>query len=132
MLRFLTTFVLAIALLSGPSAFSNEKRPNFESIFYSEFKTIEKFGLISVFLEGSADKLGLKKGELTDYLRLRFKNSFSGMEFKDPENLQEILVNTPPAQAGGFRLRLKAGSIGHAADGCRYTTSKSSSGSGGF
>jgi hypothetical protein len=25
-------------------------------------------------------------------------------------------VNTPPAKAGGFRLRLKAGLIGHAAD----------------
>jgi hypothetical protein len=25
-------------------------------------------------------------------------------------------VNTPPAKAGGFGLRLKAGSIGHAAD----------------
>ena len=26
------------------------------------------------------------------------------------------LVNTPPAKAGGFGLRLKAGSIGHSAD----------------
>jgi hypothetical protein len=40
-------------------------------------------------------------------------------------------VNTPPAKAGGFELRLKAGSIGHAADYRRYTTVKSSSGSGG-
>jgi hypothetical protein len=29
------------------------------------------------------------------------------------------LVNTPPAKAGGFGLRLKAGFVGHAAD---YTT----------
>jgi hypothetical protein len=28
-------------------------------------------------------------------------------------------VNTPPAKAGGFGLRLKAGFVGHAAD---YTT----------
>jgi hypothetical protein len=28
-------------------------------------------------------------------------------------------VNTPPAKAGGFGLRLKAGSVGHPAD---YTT----------
>jgi len=41
-------------------------------------------------------------------------------------------VNTPPAKAGGFGLRLKAGSIGHSADYRRYTTVKSSSGSGGF
>ena len=40
-------------------------------------------------------------------------------------------MNTPPAKAGGFRLRLKAGLIGTSADGCRYTTTKSSSGSGG-
>jgi hypothetical protein len=42
-------------------------------------------------------------------------------------------VNEPPAKAGGFGLRLKAGLIGHAADSCSlYTTLKSSSGSGGF
>ena len=40
------------------------------------------------------------------------------------------LVNTPPAKAGGFRLRLKAGLIGRSAD-YRHTTVKSSSGSGG-
>ena len=38
-------------------------------------------------------------------------------------------MNTPPAKAGGFGLRLKAGLIGHSAD-C-HTTVKSSSGSGG-
>ncbi len=49
------------------------------------------------------------------------------------DSIQELLkeVNTPPAKAGGFRLRLKAGSIGHSADYRRYTTVKSSSGSGG-
>jgi hypothetical protein len=36
----------------------------------------------------------------------------------------------PPAKAGGFGLRLKAGSIGPSAD-YRHTTVKSSSGSGG-
>ena len=40
-----------------------------------------------------------------------------------------VTVNTPPAKAGGFGLRLEAGLIGHSAD---YTTVKSSSGSGGF
>ena len=43
----------------------------------------------------------------------------------------EWQVNTPPAKAGGFGLRLKAGLIGHPADDRRYTTVKSSSGSGG-
>ena len=31
-------------------------------------------------------------------------------------------VNAPPAKASGFGLRLEAGSIGHSADCCRYTT----------
>ena len=31
-------------------------------------------------------------------------------------------MHTPPAQAVGFKLRLKAGSVGTKADGCRYTT----------
>jgi hypothetical protein len=46
--------------------------------------------------------------------------------------VKSTVVNTPPAKAGGFGLRLKAGSIGHAADYRRYTTVKSSSGFGGF
>jgi len=32
------------------------------------------------------------------------------------------VVNTPPAKAGGFWLRLKTGLIATAADACRYTT----------
>jgi transposase InsO family protein len=44
----------------------------------------------------------------------------------------DTLCEQPPAKAGGFGLRLKAGSIGPSADSRRYTTVKSSSGSGGF
>ncbi len=51
--------------------------------------------------------------------------AFKGMELTNDH------VNTPPAKAGGFRLRLKAGLIGPSADD-RHTTVKSSSGSGGF
>ena len=45
-------------------------------------------------------------------------------QYKDhPAVLEKLLqMNTPPAKAGGFRLRLKAGLIGHSADCCRYTT----------
>ncbi len=55
------------------------------------------------------------------------------VEAMAPETLRMAykIVNTPPAKAGGFRLRLKAGLIGHSADD-RQTTVKSSSGSGGF
>jgi len=97
MFRFLTIFVLVIALLAGPNVFADENKPNIESFFYSGFKTIERFGLISVSLDGSAEKIGLKKEDLTDYLRLRFKNSFAGMWFKEPENLWETIQNKEKA-----------------------------------
>jgi len=35
---------------------------------------------------------------------------------KGPVCRGQIAVNTPPSKAGGFQLRLKAGSIGHSAD----------------
>jgi len=34
----------------------------------------------------------------------------------EPKRSKKGSVNTPPAKAGGFGLRLKAGSIGHSAD----------------
>jgi hypothetical protein len=111
MFRFLTLFVLAIALSAGSSAFADEKKPNFESIFYSGFKTIEGFGLISVSLEGSAEKIGLKKEELTDYLRLRFKNSFAGVGFKEPENLWETIQNKEKAKKIGY-IHVKVWTVG--------------------
>jgi NAD(P)H-flavin reductase len=40
----------------------------------------------------------------------------SGSELPFPFELAQASVNTPPAKAGGFSLRLKAGSVGHAAD----------------
>ena len=44
--------------------------------------------------------------------------------------IKDLECEQPPAKAGGFGLRLKAGSIGPSAD-YRHTTVKSSSGSGG-
>jgi hypothetical protein len=38
----------------------------------------------------------------------------TGVIKKSSDNIAEM--NTPPAKAGGFGLRLKAGSIGHSAD----------------
>jgi len=54
----------------------------------------------------------------------------TNLRIKGQVNLE---VNEPPAKAGGFGLRLKAGLIGHTADSCSlYTTLMSSSGSGAF
>jgi len=111
MFRLLMHFLLAIALAAGLSAFADEKKPNIESIFYSGFKTIDRFGLINVSLQGSAEKLGLKKEELTDYLRLRFKNNFAGMGFKEPENLLETFQDKEKAKKLGI-IHVKVWTVG--------------------
>jgi len=84
-MRKLLLVLFLIVLFLGTTSNSQEKKPNLESIVYSGFKTIKKFGSINVSVEGSAEKIGLNKEELTDYLRLRFKNSFAGMEYKELE-----------------------------------------------
>ncbi len=91
MSRILTYLVLAIAITTGSNAFADEGNISFESVVYSGFKTIDRFGMINVNLGGSAEKIGLKKVELTDYLRLRFKNNFSGISFKEPEDFAKLL-----------------------------------------
>jgi len=64
----------------------------------------------------------------------RFRNEETGRPAFDPAILLKIILfaycEQPPAKAGGFGLRLKAGSIGPSAD-YRHTTVNSSSGSGG-
>jgi hypothetical protein len=124
-LRFVICFLLAIVFITGSNAFAEEKKPNveanffeqfdnvpqgkkpeekkpnFESIAYSGFKTIEEFGRIGVYLEGSAGKIGMEKEGLTDYLRLRFKNSFSGMTFKQAENIFKLWLDKEKAKKNG-------------------------------
>lgn len=65
------------------SANAEQNSPNIESYIYSGFKTIKTFSSIGVYLTGSAEEIGLSKEELTNYLRLRFKNSFADTGFKE-------------------------------------------------
>ena len=88
--RLLAHIVLLIVLSAGSFAVASERKFNIESNLYSGFKTIEKFGLLNISLEGSAEKFELNKIDLIDYLRLRFKNNFGGMEFKELENISEM------------------------------------------
>jgi hypothetical protein len=49
-------------------------------------------------------------------LEISFIHSASGALPQIPASSNPARVNTPPAKAGGFGLRLKAGWIGHPAD----------------
>src|SRR5690554_834144 len=111
MFRILTLFFMIFSSCLVPSAFANDDDQSFESIFYSGFKTVERFGLIDVSVEGSAEKIGLKKEDLKNYLRLRFKNSFAGMEFKEPENLWETFQDKDEARKIG-NIHLKVWTVG--------------------
>jgi len=50
-----------------------------EAAPYSELRQIKKFVSIEVQILGTAEKLGLKSGELTDATRLTFLNNFPGV-----------------------------------------------------
>jgi len=86
--RYLVHIVLLIGLSAVSFVVAGER--NIESSLYSGFKSVEKFGRLNISLEGSAEKIGLKKNDLVDYLRLQFTNSFRGMAYKDVENISEM------------------------------------------
>jgi hypothetical protein len=50
-----------------------------EPAAFAEFKQIKKFVSIEVLTQGTAEKIGLKRGELTDLTRLTFLNKFPGV-----------------------------------------------------
>jgi hypothetical protein len=50
-----------------------------ESVPFAEFKQIKKFVSIEVQTQGSAEKIGLKKVEMTDLARLTFLKQFPGV-----------------------------------------------------
>ncbi len=54
-------------------------------MFYAAFKPVDSFGLIIVQFEGDdAPAIGLSKEDLTDFLKLRFKNNFAKIPLRDP------------------------------------------------
>ncbi len=51
---------------------------------YSSFKTIESFKIIKCIFRGNgAEKNGLSKEDLTDFIRLKFENNMAGFPYKE-------------------------------------------------
>lgn len=94
--------MLFLVTLCSTSYAAEKEKINLEAIFYSGFKTIQTFGSLSVSLQGSAEKIGLKEKELTDYLKLRFKNSFAKYEFKEVEKLWDVMQDKKIAPTIGL------------------------------
>lgn len=69
-------------------AHAQQKQQDFEKLMndflYGGLKKIESFGFIHVHVKNADDnRLGLKSEELTDYLKLRYKNNFANVAFTD-------------------------------------------------
>ena len=75
----LTLAVLIVQLVIASSVAAQDQLSEDEvlRIVYSDFLTIESFGNIRVVFEGEdAEKIRLNSSELTDFLKLKFKNNF--------------------------------------------------------
>lgn len=70
-------FLLAMGVSTAYAVSTQGATP--EAPSYSELRQIKKFVSIEVQTQGTAEKLGLKSGELTDAVRLTFLNNFPGV-----------------------------------------------------
>ncbi|MCG9738594.1 hypothetical protein L1D32_10545 [Shewanella insulae] len=99
-------------LLVGTSASAEQNSPNIESYMYSGFKTIKTFSSIDVYLQGSAEEIGLSKEELTSYLRLRFKNNFASTGFKKGDFVKIITEESETKKAERGDISIKVWTVG--------------------
>ncbi len=107
MYRFIICFLLALILIQGSTALSDEKKSDRVTVSgrWQLIKTIEKFAIVHLETVGSAEGIGLRQDEFQDYLRLRFKNSFAGMDFKpDDALIDEAMFNFEKARKNGTIL----------------------------
>ena len=96
MKQLLICLSMAITILVGTAVKAEQKEPIYikadelspelflhgGKAYFGGLESLERFVAVSVSVEGSADKIGLDKNFLTDYARLRFRNSFSDMNLE--------------------------------------------------
>lgn len=96
MVRFLTCLSIVFIILVGPVVNAKGKEPLYLKAdelspelflhggraYFGGLEQIERFVAVSVLVEGSAEKIQLDKDFLTDYARLRFRNSFVDMKLE--------------------------------------------------
>ena len=111
-IKLLITIIL---VLFCSNSFAGEKaNPNPESQLYPSFKIIKTFGYIGLDLTGTAEKIGLKHDELTDYLRLRFKNSFANFEYMENDDIASAMSDKKIAPTiGSIQIKIWTGGEEH-------------------
>lgn len=78
-----TVLIAAFMMLAPVSSVASPKKPNFDKMFYGDLNRVISFGNVIVGLEGSAEKIGLSRSFLNDFLKLQIKNSFNGIKLKN-------------------------------------------------
>lgn len=78
-------FIILITLLIFLTiTVSAREQKTINDILYGELKQIESFGYVYVKVQAdNASILGLNSEDLTDYARLKYKNNFSGIDYKE-------------------------------------------------
>jgi hypothetical protein len=72
-----SAILLAFGADASPAVPAQGASP--EPVPFAEFKQIKKFVSVEVQTQGTAERIGLKKGELTDLSRLTFLKKFPGI-----------------------------------------------------
>ncbi len=87
MIKFLLLLSTACALLSCASAVTEQedsaRRLSVARSLYYDLTDVRQFYFVHVDLAGSAEEIGLDRKELAEFLRLRFKNFFTGFPLKE-------------------------------------------------
>jgi len=83
-------FVIILSVLSYSLVFAEEHK-SFEQLYYGRFSKIKGFRYIEVNLDKSKE-IELSKNELTDYVKLKFRNNFRGIQILTDEQVVKMLV----------------------------------------
>jgi hypothetical protein len=79
-IKTITALIVSMVLILP--CYGDEEK-NWDRLLYPEFSEIKYFGVIYVIFRGKTEgKLGLNKKELTDFLRLKYKNNFANIPYK--------------------------------------------------
>lgn len=123
-------FVIILSVLSYSLVFAEEHK-SLEQFFYGRFSKIQGFRCIEVNLD-NAKEIGLSKNELTDYVKLKFRNNFRGIQILTDEQVVKMPVKGRGEKLGyiwfdvftigdtdypvAFHVQCRAGNLKHSID----------------
>ncbi len=95
-------FIIFISVLLSSPVLAQEKNLPKSS---KRFADVQSFGYIMATVQGDdAIKIGLFESELTDYVRLLFKNNFAGIKYTDPLSFKNSDQQTKKVGFLWFRI----------------------------